>query len=220
MTTADRCHRLSTGEFYYSGLGVGEMWDEIGRLQFDYLVQQGLLPTHSLLDIGCGSLRGGVHFIDYLEKGGYAGVDRSAFLITAALEVEIPCHNLEAKAPRLFIRDDFHFLAAGTEFDFLIAQSVFTHLPWNSILRCLRGASKVMGPASRLYATFFENAGGDPAAVQLSCPSGGFTYLDKDPYHYDIEAMRDLGRRAGLKASPIGEWGHPRGQKMLLYMRI
>ncbi len=38
---------------------VGGMWEEIGRLQFEFLRARGLKPSHRLLDIGCGSLRGG-----------------------------------------------------------------------------------------------------------------------------------------------------------------
>lgn len=32
---------------------VGGMWEEIGRLQFDFLIQNGLKPDHKLLDVGC-----------------------------------------------------------------------------------------------------------------------------------------------------------------------
>ncbi len=41
---------------------VGGMWEEIGRLQFVFLVEKGLQPHHEMLDIGCGTLRGGRHF--------------------------------------------------------------------------------------------------------------------------------------------------------------
>jgi len=37
---------------------VGGMWEEIGQLQFDYLVSQGLRPEHVFCDVACGSLRG------------------------------------------------------------------------------------------------------------------------------------------------------------------
>lgn len=40
-------------------IAVGGMWDEIGKLQFEFMVKQGLKPHHKFLDIGCGSLRGG-----------------------------------------------------------------------------------------------------------------------------------------------------------------
>jgi hypothetical protein len=48
---------------------IGGLWDELGRLQVDFPVSEGLEPAHVLLDIGCGSLRGGVHLIPYLEPG-------------------------------------------------------------------------------------------------------------------------------------------------------
>jgi hypothetical protein len=31
---------------------VGGLWDELGRLQFDYLVREGLQRNNSLLDVG------------------------------------------------------------------------------------------------------------------------------------------------------------------------
>jgi hypothetical protein len=160
-----------------------------------------------------------VHFIRHLDAGHYCGLDQSAFLITAALEIEIPRHGLLGKQPRLHIRNDFYFGADGRQFDYLLAQSVFTHLTWNSILRCLRHASAVMHRESRFFATFFENPSRDLSALQLPQPHGGFTYLDQDPYHYDFPAFQDLARRAGLSARYIGDWGHPRNQKMILFTK-
>jgi hypothetical protein len=39
---------------------VGGLWEELGRLQFEFLVGAGLRPEMRLLDIGCGCPRGGV----------------------------------------------------------------------------------------------------------------------------------------------------------------
>src|SRR4051794_24004227 len=39
---------------------VGGRWQELGSLQLDFMVAQGLQPQHRLLDVGCGALRGGV----------------------------------------------------------------------------------------------------------------------------------------------------------------
>ncbi|HEY7982454.1 MAG TPA: hypothetical protein VID19_13355, partial [Candidatus Eremiobacteraceae bacterium] len=33
---------------------VGGIWEEIGKLQFDFLVAHGLRPEHHLVDVGCG----------------------------------------------------------------------------------------------------------------------------------------------------------------------
>src|SRR5689334_15595174 len=68
---------------------VGGLWDELGQLQFDFLVNNGLKPQHYLLDIACGSLRAGVHFIPYLEVGHYLGIDKEEDLIQAGIEQEL-----------------------------------------------------------------------------------------------------------------------------------
>jgi SAM-dependent methyltransferase len=56
--------------------GTDAFWDYLGKLQLDYLVEQGLKPEHHVLDVGCGPLRAGVHFIGFLEPGHYAGIDK------------------------------------------------------------------------------------------------------------------------------------------------
>jgi hypothetical protein len=35
---------------------VGGLWEEIGTLQFEFLLRQGLAPSDCFLDIACGSL--------------------------------------------------------------------------------------------------------------------------------------------------------------------
>ena len=73
---------------------VGGMWERIGRHQFDFLRDRGLRPEHRLLDVGCGALRGGVHFIRYLNVGGYYGIDINASLLAAGRDVELPAAGL------------------------------------------------------------------------------------------------------------------------------
>ena len=46
---------------------IGGMCDEIGPLQIQFLERNGLTPHSTLLDIGCGSLRLGVHAAEYLN---------------------------------------------------------------------------------------------------------------------------------------------------------
>ncbi len=50
---------------------VGGHWEEIGKLQFDFLRSKGLKPESYLLDIACGSLRLGVKAIPFLEREHY-----------------------------------------------------------------------------------------------------------------------------------------------------
>src|SRR3954453_12915254 len=79
-------------------VGGGE-WETIGRLQFEFLQREGLEPRHHLLDVGCGSLRGGVHFVRYLDPQHYFGIDMNESLLTAGYEIELAnaglCSRLE-----------------------------------------------------------------------------------------------------------------------------
>src|SRR5215472_262077 len=74
---------------------VGGLWEEVGQLQLDFLVAQGLMPHHRLLDIGCGSLRGGVKLIRYLCAGHYAGIDLHESLLNAGYEIELAREGLK-----------------------------------------------------------------------------------------------------------------------------
>jgi SAM-dependent methyltransferase len=103
------------------------MWEEIGSLQFDFLVRQGLQPNHYLLDVGCGSLRGGIHFVRYLDTGHYFGIDISKELLDAG-KYELEINRLTSKNPVLCEMGDFDFPSLAQTFDYALAQSVFTHL--------------------------------------------------------------------------------------------
>ena len=66
------------------GSHTHDSWLKIGQMQFDYLVSHGLKPGIRLLEIGCGILRAGRLFIDYLEPGDYYGIDISPDILLAA----------------------------------------------------------------------------------------------------------------------------------------
>jgi cyclopropane fatty-acyl-phospholipid synthase-like methyltransferase len=201
---------------------VGGLWEDMGRLQLDFLTSQGLKPEHKLLDIGCGSMRGGVHFVSYLEKGNYSGVDRDRALLDAG-RIELESHGLLWKAPLLAEITDFGLVRLGARFDFLLAQSLFTHLDLNSVMRCLVNVTKVMNPLGRFYATFFLNPAGpsflDPIPHPTRDSSRIVSHYDQDPYHYDLGVLDWIASRVGLNASYIGDWNHPRDQKMLMFTR-
>jgi len=202
---------------------VGGLWDEIGRLQFEFLVGQGLRPEHYLLDIGCGSLRGGVHFIAYLEPGHYYGVDKSQELLEAGRRIELPRYGLVERAPLLVEMEDFDFATLGRVFEYALAHSLFTHLPLNSIVRCVMNIDRVLVPGGRFYATFFENPKGKFHLGPILHPRADgpdlATYFDRDPYHYDVDTFRWICGGTRLRADYIGEWGHPRSQRMLVFTK-
>ena len=227
MTRAERqpsinaCSRELSDEEIAAGVHrelVGGLWDEIGPLQFYFLRSEGLRPEHTLVDIGCGALRGGVHFVAYLDEGNYCGIDRNRSLVAAG-RLELDASRITRRRPRLLVNDDFEMSLFGRAFDYALAISLFTHLPAEDIARCLRAVSEVLEPHGRLYASFFQaprSAHVDPIWHQ---PGGVTTYCGRRSVPLLREEMAALGAEAGLAARLIGDWRHPRHQQMLCFTR-
>lgn len=198
---------------------VGGMWQEMRELQLKFMKEQGLKPEHELLDVGCGSLRGGIAFIDYLNEGKYSGLDINSSLIKAG-QAEIKNANLNSKKPVLIVNDSFNFKPFNKKFDYAIAQSVFTHLPVNLIQKCLINIEHVMNPGGKFYATFFETKRKFDASPIHQPNSGGIiTNIDRDPFHYHISLFKYLVKGSSLQMNYIGNWGHPRNQKMICFSK-
>ncbi|MGI9602109.1 MAG: class I SAM-dependent methyltransferase [Acidimicrobiales bacterium] len=200
---------------------VGGSWQRLGGHQFRFLRDRGLRRSHRLLDIGCGSLRGGVRFVRYLDEGCYYGIDVNDDLLRAGLEIEIPAADLSGKLPaeNLFCTDDFDATGFGVSFDVALAQSVFTHLPLNHIRRCLTRTAGVMGPGTSFYATFFRCPDDHPVDEPLTHVKT-VTHPDRDPYHYRLADFEWAVDGLPWVIDDIGDWGHPFGQEMLRFERI
>jgi hypothetical protein len=168
---------------------VGGLWKELGRLQFEFLQTEGLQPHHYLLDVACGSLRGGVYFIPYLDAGHYLGIDKEETLIRAGIDRELTREQCELKNPRFVVSDSFEFHKFDQQCDFALAQSLIRD-------------------DVAFYATFFE------ARSPVSNPD---TPCDQGYFPYSRAEMTRFGTAHGWRAEYVGDWGHPRGQVMVRY---
>ncbi|HEV3460090.1 MAG TPA: class I SAM-dependent methyltransferase [Thermoanaerobaculia bacterium] len=201
---------------------VGGLWDELGTLQLDFLIRQGLRPDMTLLDLGCGCLRGGVRFIQYLDRGNYFGIDANASLLRSAWEVEIPRAGLLARLPRqhLLVNREFEAWRFGVAFDMALAQSVFTHLPKEWLGRCLVELARCVRPGGSFYATFFHCPPEWPASEpRYDAAHGGTTFWDRDPFHYRESDVEEAADARVWQVEMLRAWGHPRGQWMVRFRR-
>jgi SAM-dependent methyltransferase len=201
---------------------VGGFWDEIGLLQFNFLKEQGLTPHKTLLDIGCGSLRGGVHFVRYLDPGNYYGIDLNQSLLDAGYDIELNKARVQDRLPRknLACVADFDFSVFDCNFDFVLAQSVFTHLPFNQIRECLQKLVSVTIPGAMFFFSFFESPENHPIGVRIIHKPGGITtYGSDDPYHYRVSDFEYACADLPWSIQYIGDWNHPRGQRMIALTR-
>ena len=197
---------------------IGGLWDDVGRLQIEFLTQQGLQPEHRLVDVGCGALRGGIHFTAYLNRGNYFGLDVNPSLIEAGKR-ELDQAGLQEKVANLAVSEKFELASFGAHFDYGIAVSLFTHLPMNHIIRCMVEVRRTLVPGGKFYATFFEAPTSGHLEPILHEPGGITTFLDDDPFHYSMQDMEFIAELVGLSAHYVGDWGHPRCQKMLCFYR-
>ena len=186
---------------------VGGLWDELGLLQFQFLLKMGLKPSDCLFDIGCGSLRGGIHFIKYLDRGKYVGIDKDSYLIEDGLKKELNRKDLKLKVPNFIINDNFNFSESNQKPDFSIAQSLFTHLNLNDIRLCLKNLRKFVEKDHLFYATFKEGN-----SLLNRKKSNSFSV-----FFYSFKTLNDLAFSLGWNAYLIGEFGHPRNQKMIKF---
>jgi hypothetical protein len=198
---------------------VGGFWDEIGQLQVDFLVAQGLKPHHRLLDIGCGSLRGGVKLIRYLDAGHYAGVDLHESLLNAGYDIELAAAGLTHKLPRsnLVADGDFDFSWCPMQIDFALAQSVFTALPLNHLRICLERLAAFTAREGRFFVSIFEVPDDHPTHKPFRHPSGFVSYGATEPYHYRFADMEFCCRSLPWRAVRVGEWGHPLSVGMIRF---
>jgi SAM-dependent methyltransferase len=202
---------------------VGGLWDEIGALQFEFLKRHGLSAGDHLLDIGCGSLRGGVRFAAFLEPGHYWGIDSNESLIDAGYRIELNRLRLTDRVPRtnLLHDDEFNFDRFGQTFDAAIAQSLFTHLPANRIRLCLYRLGRVMRAGGRLFATYFEIPEDHAVDQPYMHRRGGVsTYGYKDPFHYRRSEMAAMTSDLPWDVAWSGDWEHPRDQNMMILERL
>jgi SAM-dependent methyltransferase len=188
-------------------LYVGGKWDEIGRLQFDFMCTQGLKPEHVFLDIGCGSFRGGIHFIPYLNKGNYLAIEKEEELVQRGIRRELGKELFEQKNPEIVITDAFEFSKLSKVPDYSLSLSLFTHLSSVDISLCMKNLRGFVNPGHLYYATFFEG--------ELNSEKQRSHSLDH--FEYTREAMEKFGSDNGWQPDYIGEWNHPRDLVMMLY---
>ena len=109
----------------------------MGATQFRLLTALGLREHHTVLDFGCGSLRAGRLLIPYLLAGHYYGLEPNRWLIDDAIDRDIGRAMIDLKRPTFIDRSDYKAGAFGVSFDYIVAQSIFSHAGHDVVSTCL-----------------------------------------------------------------------------------
>jgi SAM-dependent methyltransferase len=191
----EEARKLEAGTHHYrSYVGSPKAYDVTAGTQFALMVALGLREDHRLLDIGCGSLCGGRLFIPYLLPGCYYGIEPEAWLVEDGIQFEVGEELRRLKRPTFRYVEDFSLTGFNVAFDFMLAQSVLTHVSQTQLDRCLSEVKLALKPEGLLAASFFSN--------------GQDTYSDDDWTYpgfasYPMKFVIERARQHGLIGYPL-----------------
>lgn len=197
---------------YMAYVGPPEQFDLMGATQFRLLTSLGLRAHHDLLDFGCGSLRAGRLFLSYLDKNRYYGIDPNKWLITEAIKNQVGNDAIRIKGPQFSYNSDFATDVFSKKFNYIIAQSIFSHAGSELVDKCLHNFKESLLPEGIIAATFREGA--------LDFEGRGWVHAGNDNYNFHPPSKRELirytpstiqkfAKNAGLHCVRI-PWYHPR----------
>jgi SAM-dependent methyltransferase len=185
---------------YRAYVGPPEDYDLVAAMAFNLLTTLGLRQHHSLLDIGCGSLRIGRLLIPYLNRGKYFGVEPNEWLVDEGIRRELGETLVQIKRPTFFFSDSPETISqAKMSFDFALAQSIFSHCGLDLIQGWLSAISGSLARDGALVATFLI---GEEDSAQA-----GWIY--PECVSYRPATLERTAKDVNLRFE-ILDWKHPR----------
>jgi SAM-dependent methyltransferase len=130
-------------------IAVGGSYDALGEVEKQLLIALGLLPEHTLVDVGCGSGRLAKALVPYLVSGRYLGTDVVRELLDYARQGCPPSWRFE-------LVEDIRIPFQDNSADFATFFSVFTHLLHEESYCYLLEARRVVKPGGKIVFSFLE----------------------------------------------------------------
>jgi len=189
-------------EHYSSYIGPPHQFDFMGATQFRLACSLGLRENHKFLDFGCGSLRAGRLLIPYLNAGCYFGIEPNSWLVEEGIRNEIGEAMVRRKECRFDFNDQFDSSVFGETFDFIVAQSIFSHTGRAQVEACLQSFKSALRPDGLVLATFIPTAN-----AAEDHPDDDWVY--PECVLYTEQSISGFAERAGLAIVRI-PWFHPR----------
>jgi SAM-dependent methyltransferase len=148
----DRSERLAQTTFLG---GPKHDFERVGRLGFQVLLAEGLLPGSRVLDVGCGALRLGYWLMRFLDPGCYFGIEPQEQMLRVGLEQIVEPEVVQRAQARFAHNDDFDFSVFDERFDFVVARSIWTHAAQPQISAMLRSFARAASPDGAFLASYY-----------------------------------------------------------------
>lgn len=187
-------------------IGPFGFWDLIQNYQINFFKQMGLKPNHSLLDIGCGPLSGGLAFISYLQPGRYVGMDISSKSITEA-HIQVAKAGLSEKNPFLIVSNTFGQKELASDlyiFDYIWASQMLYHLDEQKVDDLFKQVSIHMNSKSKFYTDII----GYPNNVKENSRWHEFSF-----FLHTFDFLKTKAKKYGLTMKRLGkieDFGYPK----------
>ena len=201
--TVEQAAALAPGDAHYRAfVGPTYRYDLIGAQQFALLYLLGLRETHRLLDFGCGSLRLGRVAIPYLLEGRYFGIEPEPWLIEDGFARELGEDARRVKSPRFDHNTEYRTDVFGIRFDYIIAQSIFSHTGEAASRRALESFKASLEPGGLIVVNWMVGE----EQPQFDPDTSDWVYPECVTFR--PERIERIAAEAGLavRACP---WWHP-----------
>ena len=150
----DLGRRVARETGHYSGGNVRD-FERVGRHTFQTLLADGLIPSHRLLDFGCGSLRNGYWLMRFLNSGNYYGIEPVEKGVRAGLKHLIGPELEAFKQPTFLFSRDNDIGAFGVPFDYVVARSILSHTCPGMLHKILETFAR-SSPKGTLFASYWR----------------------------------------------------------------
>lgn len=133
-----------------AAIGTGRLpFDTVGQLELEVLKSEGLKPTDTLVDLGCGSGRLAVHAIPALTGGRYVGIDiAQSMLDEARKRVEETVPDAPCRISWIHQTTPVFELEADSV-NMVCAFSVINHMEHEDAYLYLKEALRIVRPGGR-----------------------------------------------------------------------
>jgi SAM-dependent methyltransferase len=193
-------------EHYRAYVGPASEYDLVSAMTFGLLTACGLRQHHRVLDVGCGSLRLGRLLLPYLNPGNYFGLEPNRWLVDDGVRYEVGPSFMQSRRPTMIFDTTLEGLDAAVRFDYVVAQSIFSHTAPDLLESWLREIAGRLSEGGILLATFIE---GD-----TPCEGTGWIY--PECVEYPLDDARRMATGQGLELQAL-DWYHPRQTWCALY---
>jgi cyclopropane fatty-acyl-phospholipid synthase-like methyltransferase len=172
-------------------------------MQWEFMIENGLQPFHSVLELGFGGLVVGAQLIRYLDTRRYYGIEMDAVKFASGKSLCDTQIDLKVKMPRL-MQDgtlDFKAVCGVEKVDFVVAFHMMHMLTPHEIAQFFSRAADVLSDEGRILFSCYvvapkdymndvwQNVGGRRVLV---------SHPNKIPHHYTEKMLDAMMHTAGL----------------------